>query len=138
MVQYRHASWLTLEESLTVAKQPPAGLLDLPPVQESAHAPTGLLYALRREVFEAVNGFDERFQGWGLEDPAFAAAVRTLAGPIRRVAYPIYHLYHPKEEEVTDAAVIERNQALYQAYRASEGNPTAMQALVKENRRESV
>lgn len=45
-------------------------------------------------VFEAVGGFDDRFQGWGHEDVAFYAAARTVNGMVQLPGIA-YHLWHP-------------------------------------------
>lgn len=49
-----------------------------------------------RAVWDEVNGFDERFVGWGWEDIAFMTAVETLTdGPIR-LEGSVYHLAHER------------------------------------------
>ena len=53
---------------------------------------------LSRESFDAVNGFDERFRGWGCEDNAFILALQTLVAPKPRRAGGIaYHFWHPNK-----------------------------------------
>lgn len=49
-----------------------------------------------REMFEAVRGLDERFRGWGSEDEGFAASLRRMFGPMRRVEGYAWHLWHPR------------------------------------------
>jgi Glycosyltransferases involved in cell wall biogenesis len=57
------------------------------------------LSAWRRDLL-AVNGFDEAYSGWGLEDSDLV--VRLLRAGIRhknaRFAAPVFHLWHPKNE----------------------------------------
>lgn len=60
----------------------------------------GLNFAVDRALFEEVNGFDERFQSWGVgEDSDFRDRVmRTRPRPVVRVLYglnDVYHLWHP-------------------------------------------
>jgi GT2 family glycosyltransferase len=54
-------------------------------------------FALARNDFERVNGFDENFRGWGCEDDDFgrrlrAAGLRTMS-VLNRTC--VYHLWHP-------------------------------------------
>jgi len=55
-------------------------------------------FALFRDDLVAVNGFDNRFVGWGREDSEFAARL-LHAGMVRKnlkFAAVAYHLYHPE------------------------------------------
>lgn len=49
---------------------------------------------LRRDAFEAVNGFDERFEDWGGEDLDFVLRLQ-LAAAIHFYDDPLLHLGHP-------------------------------------------
>ncbi len=55
---------------------------------------------LWRKDFEAVNGFDREFQGWGHEDADLA--IRLMRYGIRRkdgiCAIPVYHLWHREND----------------------------------------
>jgi hypothetical protein len=51
-----------------------------------------------RSVYDALGGFDERFQGWGFEDMAFQSAVCGLFG-WNRLQGEIVHFWHPKSED---------------------------------------
>jgi glycosyltransferase involved in cell wall biosynthesis len=58
---------------------------------------TGYNIGIAREDFEAVNGFDESFVGWGCEDDDLAFRLRKAG---RRIASSLpythgYHLWHP-------------------------------------------
>lgn len=60
---------------------------------------TGYNIGVSRADFEAVNGFDESFVGWGCEDDDLAFRLRKAG---RRVATALafthgYHLWHPSE-----------------------------------------
>ena len=65
-----------------------------------------------RHGLEAVNGWDERYQGWGCEDHDLA--VRLInAGIFRkdgRYAMPVMHLWHPR----VDRSRLEHNRRLVQ------------------------
>jgi glycosyltransferase involved in cell wall biosynthesis len=56
--------------------------------------------SLWRSDFLAVNGFDESYAGWGLEDSDLV--IRLLAAGIRRksarFAAPVLHLWHPEQD----------------------------------------
>jgi GT2 family glycosyltransferase len=54
-------------------------------------------FSLSRADFERVNGFDERFQGWGCEDDDLGR--RLMAAGLRPISVldqtRLYHLWHP-------------------------------------------
>jgi len=58
----------------------------------------GLNMAFDRALFEALNGFDERFQSWGFEDSDLRdRAMRLRPRPRVKVLYTkndVYHLWH--------------------------------------------
>jgi hypothetical protein len=57
-------------------------------------------YVVRRDLWDAVGGFDELFVGWGWEDIAFRCATETVAGvPLTQMAGTLYHLHHQKSAE---------------------------------------
>jgi glycosyltransferase involved in cell wall biosynthesis len=60
---------------------------------------------LWRRDFEAVNGFDQEFQGWGHEDADLA--IRLMRFGIRRkegaCAVPVYHLWHCENDRSREA-----------------------------------
>lgn len=58
------------------------------------HRAPGLCVWLRRDVFEAVGGMDERFEGWGREDLDFVLRVQ-LATAFDQYDDRMLHLYHP-------------------------------------------
>ena len=91
---------------------------------------------VHRNCFETVHRYDERFEGWGGEDRAFALALKTLCGDTPRFQAPIYHLWHPAPEEErfgqqnwpANKKLLER----YEQYAAS-GAVYEMTALVEEH-----
>lgn len=97
-------------------------------------ASVGGAVVVSRQAFEEVHGYDEEFQGWGFEDRAFALALETLCGPVKRIDGPLYHLWHPApEEERFSQAHIEGNRAVYGAYQEAAGNTEMMRALVAQH-----
>ena len=62
----------------------------------------GGIQILKRESFLKVNGYDERFVGWGGEDTAFNCAVITMCGPFLKMEGTAYHLHHNRAAGVID------------------------------------
>ena len=54
-----------------------------------------LNFACRRETFERLGGFDERYQGYGGEDTDFAFHAAACGVPIKYVAALAFHQFHP-------------------------------------------
>ena len=73
--------------------------------------------SLWREDFMRVNGFDESYSGWGLEDSDLA--IRLIHAGIRhksaRFATPVFHLWHHEN----DRSRLAENQKLLDAIIAS-------------------
>lgn len=55
-------------------------------------------FAITRGLWDRVGGFDERFVGRGYQDTAFHWACRATAGGFGKVAGPMFHLWHEKED----------------------------------------
>ena len=91
----------------------------------------GLFFALTRQHYEHVNGFDEHFSDYGEEDRAFRCAILTLVGRIARIPNTIYHLWHPRgTDQDQRAPSLQANHARLQRYRAAHGRPDLMRALI--------
>ena len=84
------------------------------------------VWVLPREALDKVGGFDERYQGWGWIDKAFAAAMNTLYEPVERFAGTVWHLHHSRTTS-SDC-----NPLLTGRYLAANGDVLAMRALVNE------
>ena len=54
---------------------------------------TSRITIVRRDLFELVGGFDERFRGWGHEDIAFWAAAVCARG-VEQLPGTTWHLWH--------------------------------------------
>jgi glycosyltransferase involved in cell wall biosynthesis len=100
-------------------------------VQSTIRTPgsKGGLSLIPREHFEAVNGFDERFVGWGGEDDAFACSVDTICGKHDRLNKEIYHLWHPNSKRSGNPNY-QNNYKLYLKYAKAKGNVEAMKKLI--------
>jgi glycosyltransferase involved in cell wall biosynthesis len=85
-----------------------------------------------RKAFERVNGYDERFKGWGFEDRAFARSLTKLVGPPIYVASWLFHLWHPTpESERFEQPHMKENQQLWFAYRDAGKNE--MEQLIRQH-----
>lgn len=92
----------------------------------------GGLFAVSRELFDCVGGFDERFTGWGSQDIAFVVAASTL-GEKRRIVGDAYHLRHnPMWEHPEDDPTRAEDGALGQRYLAADGDKEKITAILGE------
>lgn len=65
----------------------------------------GLIFALYKKDYIAINGFDEKFVGWGEEDDDFGNRFFKYGGEvesIKFIKYPI-HMYHPSATSKKDS-----------------------------------
>jgi len=92
----------------------------------------GGILVMRADTWQAAGGMDERFTGWGFEDAAFHAAVRTVHGDVIRHAGTIHHLWHPSDIDFTSNEYA-ANRALCQRYENAYGDPRVMRALQAEH-----
>lgn len=73
-------------------------------------------FVVPRAVFDGIDGFDERFSGWGWEDLAFQSAVCGLFG-WERVGGAVLHLWHPRHPGLgQDGVNKRRNRQLGRRY----------------------
>lgn len=108
----------------------------VPPAQiEQSVRPVGFLHVIRRDSFEQVNGYDERFRGWGGEDTAFLNATDVLLGHRLRLNGSLWSLWHPRPRDNGRrvwAGQTDRNMNLLRKYAGARGNPDRMRVLVDE------
>lgn len=88
----------------------------------------GGITVISREAFDAVQGIDRRFLGWGGEDLAFGWALETLVGPHLRMSGRLVHLWHP--HPAPDLRGSAESEALIDRYKTARGFPRRMAALV--------
>lgn len=80
-----------------------------------ARIDTGLsgIVVVHRSAYEAVNGYDEGFEGWGWEDTFFARSLSRRWGPLLRIPGAVFHLWHPTHAEKVSRPDAVRNKAHY-------------------------
>lgn len=99
-----------------------AKLLEVP-----AH---GGIAIVPRSLWETVEGYDERFAGWGSEDTAFELACAALGG-VRQLDGEVLHLWHPLQERDPAAPQYQANVALRGRYERAR-RPAQMRDLIVE------
>jgi len=66
------------------------------------HRSPGICVWMRRDVFDAVDGLDERYESWGGEDLDFILRLQTGTA-FHGFADPMLHLHHPVRGDAVDA-----------------------------------
>ena len=92
--------------------------------------PGGGIFAITPDAYRTAGGFDPRFVGWGGEDLAFAAALRTIVGEPARLEASVWHLHHRPASKV--GRMSNTNDRLCRRYLHAEGDTVAMSRLIEE------
>jgi hypothetical protein len=87
-------------------------------------------FAVRRDLWDMVGGFDTRFRGWCGQVAAFFYAAATFGGR-ERVGGVAYHLAHPLVDR-TKEPFFRANIELAERYKTAVNDPTAMTAILEE------
>jgi hypothetical protein len=85
---------------------------------------------ITKKVFETLNGWDERFLGWGYEDVAFTLAHETLIGPVSKINNYAASLFH----EDRDKELVENNKEHAELYASYVNDQSSMKDLIAGNR----
>lgn len=67
------------------------------PLGLGAHS-VGGAFLVNRKVYLQAGGENEHFYGWGQEDAERVKRMEILDLPVSRVQGPLFHLYHPRNE----------------------------------------
>lgn len=127
---HRHIRRLTEEGTRRFIE----GERETAPVEENHHAVLGGgIVVLTRETYERVP-LDRRFAGWGGEDHAWAAALRTLAGEPFIAPQPLWHLWHPPQQRMSRKVGNVANDELRGRYIGAKFSPRQMRELIEEGR----
>jgi predicted glycosyltransferase involved in capsule biosynthesis len=93
-------------------------------------ADVGGVCVVSRPAFEAVNGWDENFEGWGHEDMVFKLVYDTLFGTMRRFNGNLIFLAHDDRDMSNEP----QNLIRYQMYiEVAKDNPEGLKDVIKNN-----
>ena len=131
-----HSRWVNVE-SEEVARF----LAGLPlfhrPDRTIYHRTVSSILIVPRETWDAVNGFDERFQGWGWEDTAFMHAVETIVDKPIRLEGDVFHLAHDRPaadvNRALDANFIANSNHFRNMYKRTH-DATQLRRVISKNR----
>lgn len=127
---HRHVRRLTEEGTARFI----AGERETAPVEENHHSVLGGgIVVMRRETYEECP-LDPRFVGWGGEDAAWAAALRTLAGVPLVLRQPLWHLWHPPQERMNRKVGNVKSDELRAEYVGARMSASRMRDLIEEGR----
>lgn len=91
-------------------------------------------FAVSRVLWDRVNGFDQRFVGWGGEDTAFDSACEAL-GSVERLNGDCLHLWHETSPEADRSSLRwKEGKLLADRYKSLRYSASAMERLVAERR----
>ena len=85
---------------------------------------------IRREVFDRINGMDEKFEGWGPEDKAFLLNIHRQLGGVLELEGARVHLWHPSDQSKANKVQLMRNRERCRMY--LEGDTEQANVLSKE------
>jgi hypothetical protein len=93
----------------------------------------GGIVVLSDKAWEVSGGIDPRFEGWGGEDEAWARALNVLVGQGERAGYPMFHLFHERQERRPGNRGSEETERLAARYLDAVEDPEEMRRLVQEH-----
>lgn len=95
---------------------------------------TAGMLMMPRRAWNLVDGYDERFEGWGYEDNSFQLSLDTVVGKHERIEWGRgIHLWHPAPETVRfEQPMIHHNRQLYEQYVRASRRPEYMRRLIDE------
>lgn len=91
---YQTWIWMNENDSLAFNREYNFDSINQDNLSLEAGPGAGMLI-VRRALHERCGGWDERFEGWGPEDTAYAHKL-MLVGTYEQAPYTLYHLYHER------------------------------------------
>jgi hypothetical protein len=92
----------------------------------------GGIQIVSKKYFNNVNGYDERFVGWGGEDTSFLKAIQCFHGEglfYKGTAYHLWHSHNPSREDY-EISSKNSNKLLRNQYWNNVDNKSAMEQLI--------
>ncbi|RPF50699.1 galactosyltransferase-related protein [Aquisalibacillus elongatus] len=141
--QLEHHAWvIPFNRVLNISKRSTDRLLSEEPTwpipieietkqRKFGHQARGGVNIVPREHFEMVEGFDERFIGWGGEDDAFAMSLNQVCGSVKRLNGTLYHFWHSRN----NAGYYKNNREILKHYFAGKESILKQIELRRENKR---
>lgn len=83
---------------------------------------------IRRKAFEALNGMDEFFEGWGPEDKAFLISAHKQVGGVLELDGERIHLWHPGDQSKRDRTQLMKNRDRCRQYDAASAEAASVLA----------
>jgi hypothetical protein len=112
-IPYTEAIFISKDDSLSIIRGEISDISKLKYGNSTHRHQMGGAYVITPEVFNKLNGWDERFVGWGFEDSAFNLAHEGLLGSeMHRAEGFIGFLYHKDR----DKELVELNEKLFEDY----------------------
>jgi hypothetical protein len=99
-----------------------------------------MAFIIPRKAWEFIDGFDERFEGWGGEDVSFMKTLDTVWGKHKTVMGCVYHFWHPymgtyEARKWDDQELPNANDNLSYRYVRADKRPSLMWNLISEEKR---
>jgi len=113
-----HTQYRPLDFRITaeVLKGKRADPFQAPAVQVLSGWCLGGVIAITVDNFFTVGGFDERFNGWGCEDTAFAHSCNVVLNVLERTENRSVHLWHPHAAPKANPQALQANTRLLTRY----------------------
>ena len=119
IVRFHGLHWLTRAKTDALLATKPAKpfTVDLRTETEQ-YSPTfdGFFYAMTRDTFTEIGGFDTRCYEWGEEDVCFNIVSEALYGESTFIDTALYHLWHDANSRITMSEAFSRNQCIMHEY----------------------
>lgn len=86
-------------------------------------------FAIRRDLWDLVGGYDPRFRGYGFQGVAFLASVSAFRPNLARIAGRLLHLHHERARDERTHPHYEANVALADRYLRARGERDVLRLI---------